>query len=327
VKISVIIPSYNASRTIRQCLKAATSQAYSDYEVIVVDDASTDETAQLAEKFPVRLIRQSYNQGAAAARNRGAKEGKGELFVFTDSDCVPPRDWLQKITGYFKDPQAVSVSGMYQTENKNSPQARFIGYDIDFRLRQEPDDAAIFGTYNCAIRREIFSELGGFDEHFPGITLEDTDFGFRLGYRYPGRMLLAKDSFVGHYHREKLFLYLGRQFLLSRGRVWLLGTEERSETYASKDSLIQLPIPIVMILFLLAARRIPVELVLGIEAGLAALFLGCNWRFLNSIPSQESFRFRFYALGMQWLRNIVFATGVWMGFMDRIRGRSSVYTH
>lgn len=327
MKVSIIIPAYNASKTLLKCLDAVTRQRYTDYEAIVVDDASTDDTSRIAAGFDVCLIRQPANRGAAAARNRGAKEARGGLLVFTDSDCVPPEDWLGKIERYFLNPAVVSISGMYRTENTHSPQARFIGYDIDFRLRQEPDDAAIFGTYNCAIRREIFSELGGFDEHFPGITLEDTDFGFRLGYRYPGQMRIAKDLHVGHYHRERLFPYLGRQFLLSRGRVWLLGTEERSETYASKNSLIQLPIPIVMILFLLAAHRMPVEVVLGVEAGFAALFLGCNWRFLNSIPSQESFRFRFYALGMQWLRNIVFIMGVWMGFIDRIRGRSPVYTH
>lgn len=327
MKASIIIPCYNASKTITQCLQAVTSQNDSDYEVIVVDDASTDETAQMAVKFPVRLLRQARNQGAAAARNRGAREAKGEALVFTDSDCVPPEDWLKRIRDYFRDPVIVSISGMYRTENNHSSQARFIGYDIDFRLRQEPAAAAIFGTYNCAIRREIFFELGGFDEHFPGITLEDTDFGFRLGRRYPGRMRLAKDLFVGHYHRERLLPYLERQYLLSRGRVWLMGTPNRAETYAPKTTLTQIPLPALMLSALFIAGAVSFPIYLFPAFGLAGLFIACNWKFLKSIPRTESFDFRFYVLGMQWIRNLVFSIGIFAGLMDRIRGRTPLYRH
>ena len=106
--ISVIIPAKNAAKTLRECLLAALHQENfqygQDYEVIVVDDGSTDNTAQIAEKLNVTIIRQS-NAGAAAARNAGAKLARGTVLAFTDADCAPSSTWLKELI------QAISKPG------------------------------------------------------------------------------------------------------------------------------------------------------------------------------------------------------------------------
>jgi len=97
--ISVIIPVYNAEKLIADCLIALLNQNidFSKYEIIVVDDGSSDNTAKIVEIFKdVQLIIQK-NRGPAAARNEGVRHAKGDIVVFTDSDCIPNKNWIEQM--------------------------------------------------------------------------------------------------------------------------------------------------------------------------------------------------------------------------------------
>jgi len=115
--ISVIIPAKNTEDTIGNCLRAVLSQRYvnTDYEVIVVDDGSTDRTAEIAKSMRARVIQQE-NAGPAAARNAGAEAAYGEILAFTDADCVPSPEWLHYLTMPFRDPQVIGTKGTYRTK-------------------------------------------------------------------------------------------------------------------------------------------------------------------------------------------------------------------
>ena len=95
---SVIIPAYNAAASIGACLEALAHQtlAAGDFEVIVVDDGSTDTTPRVAEQFGVRVVRGTHG-GPAAARNLGASLATGQFLLFTDADCVPEPDWAEQM--------------------------------------------------------------------------------------------------------------------------------------------------------------------------------------------------------------------------------------
>ena len=118
MKASVIIPAYNAEKHLPACLQALQSQTIdrSLYEVIVVDDGSTDRTALVCGDFPgVRVLSQA-NQGPAAARNNGAKTAQADIVLFTDSDCEPFPDWIeQMISPFLRDADVVGVKGAYRT--------------------------------------------------------------------------------------------------------------------------------------------------------------------------------------------------------------------
>jgi len=101
--ISVIIPAYNAEATIERCIKSVLAQDYADFEVIVVDDGSTDDTFRICMRFPIVTIRTFY-KGVSAARNRGIEEARGEYIVFLDADdCLVDKEALLRLTGHSED--------------------------------------------------------------------------------------------------------------------------------------------------------------------------------------------------------------------------------
>ncbi len=186
--VSVIIPAYNAEDTLNQCLAALALQTYpaDSYEVIVVDDGSTDKTGTIAKKHGVRYIRQQ-NQGPAAARNKGVKEARGNIILFTDADCVPDKDWISQMLKPFEDGQVAAVKGAYRTR-QGSLMARFAQLEFEerFELLKKSDSIDMVDTYAAGFRREIFLKLGGFDTSFPVANNEDTELSYRMsneGYK------------------------------------------------------------------------------------------------------------------------------------------------
>ncbi|MBC8228413.1 glycosyltransferase family 2 protein, partial [bacterium] len=132
--VSVVIPAYNAEKEIPSCLDSLLNQTFpkEQCEIIVVNDGSTDGTEKIVRKYDgVKIITQA-NQGPAAARNNGVSESKGDIIVFTDSDCVPEEDWLEEMLKPFNDTEVVGVQGAYKTKQKEVV-ARFAQIEIEER--------------------------------------------------------------------------------------------------------------------------------------------------------------------------------------------------
>ncbi len=209
MKVSVVIPAFNAQDTLGACLSACLEQDYPDLEVIVVDDGSHDGTGGVVAGFPgVRYLRQE-NAGPAAARNRGARAARGEWVAFTDSDCVPEPAWLTCLMAGF-DEGVAGVGGTYGIANPGSRLARLVHAEIRTRHARFGDEVDFLGSFNVAYRREVFEAAGGFDESFRMASGEDNDLAYRLhdmGYvlRFRG------DAVVAHHHPTGLWPYLRTQ--------------------------------------------------------------------------------------------------------------------
>ncbi len=119
-KISVVIPVYNAERNLKGCLDSLFKSSYKNFEVIIVDDFSTDESVKIAKEYPCKIINLSEQRGPAFARDRGIFLAEGEIVAFLDSDCIVPKDWLDKINkkltrdivglgGRYNLPQSINV--------------------------------------------------------------------------------------------------------------------------------------------------------------------------------------------------------------------------
>jgi cellulose synthase/poly-beta-1,6-N-acetylglucosamine synthase-like glycosyltransferase len=214
-QVSVIIPAYNTEKTISKTLQAVLSQDFpkNQFEVLVVDDGSTDNTKKIVSKFKrVKLISIRHS-GPAKARNTGAKLAKGEIIVFTDSDCIPKKNWLKSLVLPFKDKDIVCVAGSYATLNKNKLIARFIGFEIEYRHQKMKKFKTIdfVGSYNCAYKKFIFKKFHGFDESFIVASGEDTELSYRIkdaGYK----VIFKPKAMVFHPHPDNLLTYIKQKY-------------------------------------------------------------------------------------------------------------------
>ena len=194
--ISVVIPSYNCSKTIGKCLEAVLSSTYDPFEVVVVDDASTDDSIEVISTFPCRLIRFDRHAGASKARNTGARASTGEIIFFIDADCIVEKDTLSRVQKAFTGQEGVVVGGSYTPVSYDSNffsifQSIYINYSE--LKRTEPDYIA---THAMAIEKRSFEKSSGFPEQFLPI-IEDVEFSHRLrrsGYR----LLMDPDILVRH---------------------------------------------------------------------------------------------------------------------------------
>lgn len=175
--ISVIVPIFNSSKTIKQLLMSLMNQSYTkdNYEIIIVDDGSTDETMEIVMTVVkknsqpiIKIISLEHNYGPATARNRGIMNAGGEIIAFTDADAIPEKDWLKELIEAFDDENVGGVRGEILTNDY-----------LLFPLRLAPIGNG-YKTCNIAYKREILNKVGLFDEKFRHPFGEDGDIAHRI---------------------------------------------------------------------------------------------------------------------------------------------------
>jgi cellulose synthase/poly-beta-1,6-N-acetylglucosamine synthase-like glycosyltransferase len=265
--VSIIVPAFNAAGRIASCLEALCKQAErQDAEILVVNDGSSDDTAEVVRRFPqVRLIAQA-NAGPAAARNRGAIEANGAIILFTDDDCVPAPGWLEAMLEPFDDPEVVATKGVYRTRQSKLV-ARFVQaeYEDRYRLMKKSDSIDFVDTYSAAFRRDRFLETKGFDPQFPSACAEDAELSYRMAAR-GWKMKFVPEAVVYHSHPQTWSEYLKKKYKFAFWRVVALRSNPRK---ALKDS----HTPQIMKMQLLFIPALLIATAIGFSSGLSLLFL------------------------------------------------------
>lgn len=210
---SVIVPAYQAADVIGACVTALVRQTLdrSRYEIIVVDDGSTDRTADVAREAGADRVLRVPHGGPAAARNAGIAAAQGEIVLFTDADCEPAEDWIARMVAPLANPQIMGVKGTYRTRQA-SLIARLVQLEFEIRYARmaELERIDFIDTYAAAYRRVLLVEHGGFDTAFPIPSAEDVDLSFRLA-RAGHWLIFAPDAWVWHRHPATLGHYLARK--------------------------------------------------------------------------------------------------------------------
>jgi glycosyltransferase involved in cell wall biosynthesis len=180
IKISVIIPAFNEEKFLGNCLLSLKEQDFKDFEIIVVDNNSTDKTGEIAKKLGAILVFEK-NQGIAFARNKGAKIAKGEILVFTDADTILPKNWLSRIKEEFeKDKELIAFGGSCQFYS-GPISARLAGkFLLKPFLFLDKFFSGGFNLMGCnmAIKKKAFFKVGGFNENLK--LNEDVEISYRL---------------------------------------------------------------------------------------------------------------------------------------------------
>lgn len=221
LRVSFIIPAYNAQKTLKTCLESITALDFpaDQFEILLVDNNSTDKTKAICSQFPRVSYLQETRQGRSFARNTGAAHARGEFLAFVDADVYLERDWLTS-----------ALSSFWQ-ESIGAGQGAIIPSNVDgdtvlnrYRLRLQ--DESTLGTFNlltmqvdespmvnsaaCIYRRSTFVKMGGFDENL--IRHEDIDLSKRTFFQ--GHDLVIFEGAIAHviYHGDGWISYFSRSF-------------------------------------------------------------------------------------------------------------------
>jgi O-antigen biosynthesis protein len=209
-RISVVCCSYNGSRFIGDCLDALARQDYPDYEVIVIDDGSTDATAEIAARYEVNLVR-TPNQGLSAARNEGLARATGEITAYVDDDAYPDSDWLRYIGWVYMTTGHAGAGGPNLPPAGDGRTAELVALapgGPNHVLRTDTEAEHIPGC-NSTYRTDALRSVGGYDTRFRTAG-DDVDVGWRIQDQ-GGTIGFSAGALVWHHRRATAKGYLKQQ--------------------------------------------------------------------------------------------------------------------
>jgi glycosyltransferase involved in cell wall biosynthesis len=222
-QFSVIVPTYNRPGRVQRCLRAMTRLAYDvdRFDVVVVDDGSRTPLDGVVEPFcdklNITLIRQR-NRGPGAARNEGAAVARGKFLAFTDDDCRPASDWLQKLETRFGDTPDGMIGGRVINPLKHNPYSTASQLIVDMAYtfyNQNPYSPFFFTSNNMAVPAELFHKSGGFNPAFRTAS-EDRELCDRWVY-LGHKMTYAPEVLVFHEQALTLRTFCRQHLNYGRG--------------------------------------------------------------------------------------------------------------
>lgn len=210
ISVSVIVCSYNGSPTIRDCIEGLIDMNYPQYEIIVVNDGSTDNLADIVRQYPVKLIN-TENRGLSNARNTGLQHASGEIVAYIDDDAYPDPDWLHYLSYEFEHSSHAAVGGPNLVPPEDGPIAKCVasspGGPVHVLLSDET--AEHIPGCNMAFRRKLLLAVGGFDPMYQAAG-DDVDVCWRI--QHAGYTIgFHPSAIVWHHRRNSVKAYWKQQ--------------------------------------------------------------------------------------------------------------------
>lgn len=246
MKISIIVPFYNAQETLGDCIESLLALNDAECEIFVVDNASTDDSLKIAQSYENRVSNMNYRvleeskRGREYARNLGAKEAAGELLAFTDADCIVDSNWSREIRGAFQlHPEWDGGGGNIKGAAPNNLVQKFLSL---YTLRAhftEPKEFTSFDLFqggfpgaNLIARKKIFEKIGGFNE----LPYASGDFDLCAQvYAHSGKMGAIPNAIVFHQHRSTVEAMCRQAYTTGRAQSVLM------KKYFPQDWILEIP--------------------------------------------------------------------------------------
>lgn len=197
--ISIVIPTYNSDKLIANLLDSVFKSRVNDFEVIIVDDCSTDKTVEIVKNYPVKLVELRENSGPAKARNAGVKAAKGNIIFFLDADVIVMDGTIKEVEDYFdKNPLSNCVIGICTKEPLNEGFVpRYMAlFEYIHLSGSKAEKVSVFSPRCGAVRTDFFKKMGGFNEKYAGADVEDFEFARRINK--VDRIVLNRKMIVKH---------------------------------------------------------------------------------------------------------------------------------
>lgn len=318
--VSVIVPNYNRSHLLRLCLSSVRAQTYTPIEVIVADDGSTDDSAQVAKAMGATVVATGANRGQSTARNVGAEHATGDVFFFLDSDIALDPDAIeQAVTMLQDDPRLGAVCGILHPESlvSRSLAAQYRALQMFHWWMPAGRPTRELHAALLAVPAKVFAEIGPFHPHLR--DTEAADYRSRLVARYEVRLTAAVRG--RHDHDSTLRMILQKVFRRAHASAleWRRGElpgDSRSRAVAG-------------VLLLGAVLLLPLPFLVGAGGALASPLLAATAIALDGATYRQVFAARGLAFGLYFsvvhlLVTLVGVTGALVGAAQRSLRRRPV---
>ena len=317
--LSIIIPVYNSSAMLKKCLQSVYQSSYKKFEVIVVDDKSTDGSLGIAKKFQCKILRFKKNSGPSKARNIGSSIAKGDILVFLDSDCIVSKDWLKKIVNDFKKYKVGAVAGQYNSYINESFISKFAFYELLFREKKFKRFVNTAPSCNLACKREVLDKVGGFSEEIKNFS-EDLEFSYRLGKAT--KILWDPSIGVAHDFRKKIKSYLKQQFIYGKGGIEMLLKQPKLflvNNFHDRTNYLEIISTALILIFIpLSILKLEISYILLL---LILFILILNIKYLNFIKKEENIIYMLKSIFIVYIRNFIWIFGIFTGFLYIFRDK------
>ena len=303
--VSIITPVYNGGYSFFCCLLAIERSQFTNYEHIVVDDGSTDESLAIAQKFNTKILHTKGREGPGAARNLGAREARGEYLCFIDADCEVQDDAIAKLAHVLQSKTEIdALFGSYDDMPKAANfMAQYKNLMHHYIHQQGNENASTFWAGFGVVKRSLFLKLGGFDiKRFPRPSVEDIELGHRLK-QSGANIYLAKNIQVKHHKAWKLFGLI-KTDVFDRGIPWTkLLLSNKSNVVNDLNLQTNSRISVVAIYSLISCLAVSCLSLVAIIPSLmlAILLLYCNWDVYRFFYQKRGLVFTLKVIPAHWL--------------------------
>lgn len=324
---SVVMPVLDGGMVFERCLAALGASEFTDFELIVVDDGSSDSSIEVARRAGARVLETTGHQGPAAARNLGAEQARGEYLLFLDADCEPAPSTLSVAARVLEgDPDLAALFGSYDdAPAAPSLVSQYKNLQHHWVHQQGREEASTFWAGCGVVRRSVFAAIGGFDpERFDRPSIEDIDLGRRL-WKAGHRIRLAKGVQVKHHKRWTLW-NLVRTDVFDRGIPWtrLMLADRRLSSDLNLEATARLSGAMSWLLVgsLLAAALWSAHL-LWVSAVSAISLLALNRSFYGFLRKRRGWWFAVRAVPLHWLYYLYSVVAFAAGTVGHLAARES----